>query len=150
MKVIFLQDINGKGKKGQIREVAAGYAQNYLIKNGLAKEANKGNIRELEAQNIAQEKHETEFLEQAEKMRQRIENEKTIVEIKAKAGEDGRLFGSIPSKQISESLLKQYQIKIDKRKLELPQPIRTLGYTKVPVKLHTKVHATLKVHVMEE
>ena len=134
MKVIFLQDVKGKGKKGDIKEVPTGYAQNYLLKNKLAKEATKSSISELSGQKKAQDKKAAEVL----------------VEIKAKGGEDGRLFGSIPSKQIAEGLKKQYDLKIDKRKIELENPIRTLGYTKVPVKLHTEVEGIIKVHVVEE
>ena len=78
-----------------------------------------------------------------------LEKEGTVVEIKAKAGEDSRLFGSIPSKQIADALQKQYQIKIDKRKLDLKQPIRSLGYTKVPAKLHHEVTAIINVHVVQ-
>lgn len=73
-----------------------------------------------------------------------------MVEIKAKAGKDGRLFGSIPNKQIATALEKQYKIKIDKRKIELSNPIRSMGYTNVPVKLHQKVTATIRVHVAEQ
>ena len=79
-----------------------------------------------------------------------LEKEDTVVELKAKAGEDSRLFGSIPSKQIADALQKQYGVKIDKRKLDLPNPIRTLGFTKVPAKLHTDVTAVLNVHVVAE
>ena len=132
MKVIFLQDVKGKGKKGDVKEVPNGYAQNFLLKNNLAKEANKSSISQLAGQKKAQEKEET------------------VVELKAKAGEDGRLFGSIPSKQIAEGLNKQYKVKLDKRKIELNNPIRTLGYTNVPVKLHHEVTATIKVHVVAE
>lgn len=150
MKVIFLQDVKGKGKKGDVKEVPTGYAQNYLIKNGLAQEANKGSISALAGQKKAQQKHEAEVLAEAEKMKEFLEKEETVIEIKAKAGEDSRLFGSIPSKQITEALNKQYQVKLDKRKLELSQPIRSLGYTNVPVKLHHEVTAVLKVHVVDE
>jgi large subunit ribosomal protein L9 len=89
-------------------------------------------------------------LAEAKKMQTFLEQEDTVVEIKAKAGEDGRLFGSIPSKQIAEALNKQYKVKLDKRKLELNNPIRSLGYTNVPVKLHHEVTATIKVHVVAE
>ena len=127
-----------------------GYAQNYLLKNNLAKEANKSSISALSAQKKAQAKKDAEVLAEAEKLKEFLAKEDTVVELKAKAGEDGRLFGSIPSKQIAEGLKKQYDLKLDKRKIELDNPIRTLGYTKVPVKLHTEVSGIIKVHVSEE
>ena len=150
MKVIFLQDVKGKGKKGDVKEVPNGYAQNFLLKNNLAKEANKSSISQLAGQKKAQEKQEAEILKEAKELKGFLEKEETVVELKAKAGEDGRLFGSIPSKQIAEGLNKQYKVKLDKRKIELNNPIRTLGYTNVPVKLHHEVTATIKVHVVAE
>lgn len=150
MKVIFLQDVKGKGKKGDIKDVPNGYAQNFLIKNNLAKPANNESMAELKGKQKAQEKHEAELLAEAEELKTVLEKEETVVRIKAKAGEDGRLFGSIPSKQIADALNKQYSIKLDKRKIELEQPIRVLGYTKVPVKLHSKVTATITVQTVQE
>jgi large subunit ribosomal protein L9 len=150
MKVIFLQDVKGKGKKGDIKEVPNGYAQNFLLKNNLAKAANNESMAELKGKKKAQEKHEAEILAEAEELKKVLEKEETVVKIKAKAGEDGRLFGSIPSKQIADALNKQYAIKLDKRKIELDQPIRALGYTKVPVKLHPKVTATITVQTVQE
>ena len=150
MKVIFLQDVKGKGKKGDIKDVPNGYAQNFLIKNNLAKPANNESMAELKGKQKAQEKHEAELLSEAEELKTVLEKEETVVRIKAKAGEDGRLFGSIPSKQIADALNKQYSIKLDKRKIELEQPIRALGYTKVPVKLHSKVTATITVQTVQE
>jgi large subunit ribosomal protein L9 len=104
----------------------------------------------LSGQKKAQDKKAAEVLAEAKKLADFLAKEETVVEIKAKGGEDGRLFGSIPSKQIAEGLKKQYDLKIDKRKIELENPIRTLGYTKVPVKLHTEVEGIIKVHVVEE
>ena len=150
MKVIFLQDVKGKGKKGDIKDVPNGYAQNFLIKSNLAKPANNESMAELKGKQKAQEKHEAELLAEAEELKTVLEKEETVVKIKAKAGEDGRLFGSIPSKQIADALNKQYSIKLDKRKIELEQPIRALGYTKVPVKLHSKVTATITVQTVQE
>lgn len=149
MKVIFLADVKGKGKKGDVKEVPAGYAQNYLFKNKLAKEATNESISELKGKQKAQEKHEAELVEEAKELKAILEAEETVVTLKAKAGQDGRLFGSIPSKQITDALEKQYKIKVDKRKVELKQPIRTLGYTDIPVKLHQGVTATIRVHVEE-
>lgn len=150
MKVIFLQDVKGKGKKGEVKEVPTGYAKNFLIKGGYAQEANKGSISALAGQKKAQDKHEAEILTEAEKMQEFLEKEETVVELRAKAGEDERLFGAVTSKQIAEALNKQYKVKLDKRKLELSQPIRSLGFTKIPVKLHHEVTAVIKVRVVEE
>jgi large subunit ribosomal protein L9 len=147
MKVIFLKDVKGKGKKGEVKNVADGYAQNFLIKQGLAVEANSTNVSTLEGQKKKQEKLAAEELAEAKKLKETIE--KITVELSAKAGEGGRLFGSITSKQIAEELQKKHNIKIDKRKIELEDAIRALGYTKVPVKLHTEVQAMLNVHVKE-
>ena len=150
MKVIFLQDVKGKGKKGDIKEVPNGYAQNFLIKNNLAKPANNESMAELKGKQKAKEKHDAEVLAEAKELKALLEKEETVVKINAKAGEDGRLFGSIPSKQIADALNKQYKIKIDKRKIELDQPIRALGFTQVPVKLHPQVTATINVHTIQE
>lgn len=147
MKVIFLKDVKGKGKKGEIKNVADGYAHNFLIKQGLAIEANNSNISSLEGQKKKEDKRAAEELAEAKKLKETIE--KITVELAAKAGEGGRLFGSITTKQIAEELQKKHGIKIDKRKMELEDAIRTLGHTKVPVKLHHEVLATLTVSVKE-
>ncbi|NSL52378.1 50S ribosomal protein L9 [Calidifontibacillus erzurumensis] len=147
MKVIFLQDVKGKGKKGEVKNVADGYARNYLLKNNLALEATPANMKSLEQQKKKQEREAQEELQAAKQLKEQLE--KLTVELSAKSGEGGRLFGSITSKQIAEELNKVYQIKIDKRKIDLEEPIRSLGVTNVPVKLHQEVTATLKVHVKE-
>jgi large subunit ribosomal protein L9 len=147
MKVIFLKDVKGKGKKGEVKNVADGYAQNFLIKQGLAVEANQSAVSSLNAQKKKEEKMAEQELIEAKKLKEELE--KVTVELTAKSGEGGRLFGSITTKQISDELLKKFNIKIDKRKMELNDAIRTLGFTKVPVKLHTEVTATLNVHVKE-
>ncbi|PPA68498.1 50S ribosomal protein L9 [Jeotgalibacillus proteolyticus] len=148
MKVIFLKDVKGKGKKGEVKNVADGYAHNYLLKNKLAVEASAGNVNHLDAQKKKQEKAQEEELQQAQELKNTLEE--LTIELTAKSGEGGRLFGSITSKQIAEELKKRHKIKIDKRKIELNDAIRALGYTNVPVKLHNEVTATLKVHVVEE
>ena len=119
MKVIFTQDVRGRGKRGQVKDVPDGYAQNYLIKRGLAKEATKGNMNTLKRVE-ANEKaaYEAEKAE-AEKIKAELEKDDTVVNFKSKAGTDSRLFGSISSKKIVEGLEKQYGIKVDKRKLSL-------------------------------
>ncbi|MDQ0257585.1 large subunit ribosomal protein L9 [Evansella vedderi] len=147
MKVIFLQDVKGKGKKGEVKNVAEGYARNYLLKNNLAIEANTGNMKSLEKKQESEQKKADEEKERAEQLKENLE--KTTIELKAKAGENGRLFGAVTNKQIAEQL-KKMKIKIDKRKIEMDEPIRSLGYTNVNVKLHPKVTGTLRVHVTEE
>ncbi|CEH31581.1 50S ribosomal protein L9 [Aneurinibacillus migulanus] len=147
MKVILLQDVKGQGKKGEVKEVSEGYARNFLLKKGLAKEATPGNMKMQEAHKKSEEKRKQEELEEAKKVAKVMEE--TTITIKAKSGEGGRLFGGVSSKQIAEEL-KKANFKVDKRKIELPEPIRTLGYTNVPIKLHQEVTATVKVHVVEE
>lgn len=147
MKVVFLKDVKGKGKKGEIKEVAEGYARNFLIKNGYAKEANNQALSELQGQQRLAEKTAAAELQAAKDLKEKVEA--LEVTIKAKAGEGGRLFGAVSTKQIADALQKDYGIKIDKRKME-SEGIRSLGYTNVPVKLHQEVKATLKVHVVAE
>ena len=148
MKVVFIKDLKGQGKKGEVKEVSEGYAQNFLIKKGYAKEANAQAMSELQGQKRLEEKHAAAELQAAKDLKETIENLEVVV--KAKSGEGGRLFGAVSTKQITAELQKAHGIKIDKRKMELPDGIRSLGYTNVPVKLHQEVKATLKVHVKEE
>jgi large subunit ribosomal protein L9 len=147
MKVIFLKDVKGKGKKGEVKNVADGYAHNFLIKQGLAVEANNSAVSTLEAQKKKEQKEAENELIEAQNLKGKLEE--LTVQLTAKSGEGGRLFGSITTKQIAEELQKVNKIKIDKRKMELDDPIRSLGVTNVPVKLHPDVVATLKVQVKE-
>jgi large subunit ribosomal protein L9 len=148
LRVIFLQDVKGKGKKGEVKNVSDGYARNYLLKYNLAEEATSGNMKALEAQKRKSAQLEQQEKEEAENLKKKIES--LEVTLKAKSGDGGRLFGSITSKQIADVLNKDHSIKIDKRKIELDQPIRALGYTNVPIKLHPEVTGTVKVHVVEQ
>ncbi|MCZ9600237.1 50S ribosomal protein L9 [Lactobacillus mulieris] len=150
MKVIFVQDVRGRGKRGEVKNVPDGYAQNYLIKRGLAKEANKGNLNTLKRVE-ANEKaaYEAEKAD-AIKIKKQLESDNTVVQFKSKEGTDGRLFGSISGKKIVEGLEQQFGLKIDKRKLELPEPVKALGYTNVKVKLFKGVESTIRVHITEE
>lgn len=148
MKVIFLKDVKGRGKKGDVKEVAVGYAQNFLIKNGYAVEANNANMKSLDAQKKKEEKLAEQEFEEAKQLKEKLAS--ITIELTAKSGEGGRLFGSITSKQIADQLQKQFKIKIDKRKIEMDDAIRALGVTKVPVKLHQDVQGTLNVHVKED
>ena len=123
MKVIFLADVKGKGKKGEIKEVPTGYAQNFLIKKNLAKEANAQAIGELRGKQKSEEKAHAELLAEAQKIKAKLEEEATVVQFTEKIGPDGRTFGSITNKKIAEELEKQFGIKIDKRHIQVSTPI---------------------------
>lgn len=148
MKVIFLKDVKGKGKKGEVKNVADGYAHNFLIKNGFAVEATSGNQNTLDAQKKKEQAIAAAELEAAKKLKETVE--KLTVELHAKIGEGGRIFGSVTAKQVADELNKAHNIKVDKRKMDVPDGIRSLGYTNVSVKLHNEVTAVLKVHVSED
>ncbi|MVP00740.1 MULTISPECIES: 50S ribosomal protein L9 [Paenibacillus] len=147
MKVVFLKDVKGQGKKGEIKEVSEGYATNFLIPRGLAAAGTDSAVKKVDQQNKAEQKRKEQEKQEAEALGAKL-NETTVT-IRTKSGEGGRLFGAITSKQIAEQLEK-LGYKIDKRKIVLSDPIRTLGVTKVPVKLHTEVTATISVQVSEE
>lgn len=148
MKVILLKDVKGQGEKGDVVNVSAGYARNYLFKNNLAQEATPGNLKTLKAQKKKKEQAEEKEKEKAIELKEKLED--LTVELTAKAGSQGRLFGSITNQQIAKELQNKHKIKIDRRKIELDQPIRSLGHTSVPVKLHPDVTGSIKVHVSEE
>ncbi|PMD69132.1 50S ribosomal protein L9 [Companilactobacillus nuruki] len=150
MKVIFLEDVRGKGKKGELKNVADGYAQNFLIKNKKAIEATNANVAKLKAEQNREAKDYEAEKEEAKVLKTKIEDDKTVVEILAKAGTDGRLFGSVTTKKIAEELNKQYEIKVDKHKMVLSDGVKSLGYINVPVKLFDGVEATIRVHVAEK
>lgn len=148
MKVIFLKDVKGQGKKGEIKEVSEGYAKNFLFKQGVAKPATDGNIKTLDLQKQSEAKKKEREKEEAKALAARL-GELSLT-IKHKAGEGGRLFGSITTKQVAEELEKTHKIVIDKRKMILDEPIRTIGTTDIPIKLYPEITGTLKVHVTEE
>ncbi|QDI91666.1 50S ribosomal protein L9 [Salicibibacter halophilus] len=147
MKVIFQKDVKGKGKKGEVKDVSEGYFRNYLYPHQLAVEATKSNMKELEKKKASDERKEEQELEKAKEKKQELEQ--TTVEISAKSGKGGRLFGAVSTKQITEAL-KQQGFEIDKRKIDLKDPIRTLGVTKVGIKIHPQVIATVDIHVNEQ
>ena len=149
MKIIFTQDVRGKGKRGEVKEIPDGYA-NFLIKSNKAKQADAAAMSQLRGQKRAEAKKEAEELADAKVLKEKLESGNYVVEIKAKAGTDGRLFGSITSKQIAQAMEKQHGLKIDKRKMELAAPIRAMGYGNVPVKLHNEVSAKIRVHISEQ
>ena len=146
MKVIFVEDVKGKGKKGEVKEIADGYA-NFLLTNKKVVLATGANMATLKGQQKREEKDKQEELKQAKILKEELE--KIEVKISVKAGDGGRLFGSVSSKQIVEELKKQHNLKVDKKKIDLPNGIHSLGYTNVNIKLHSEVLGVIKVHVIE-
>jgi large subunit ribosomal protein L9 len=147
MQVILIQDVKSVGKKGQLVEVSEGYGTNFLLPKKLAMIATKSNMNELKLKEESEaHKKEVELL-QAQQLGEKLTA--TTVEIKAKLGENGKLFGSITNKEIALELEKQYAIKIDKKKIVLEDPIKTLGTHEVVVKLHAKVAVKLNVKISE-
>ena len=147
MKVILLQDVKSLGKKGEIVNVADGYARNKILKDNLGVEATGKNLNDLKLQNQHAEKVAAENLAAAKELAE-VLKEKTV-EVKMKAGEDGRTFGSISSKEIAEEAKKQLNMELDKKKMILKDPIKALGTYEVQIKLHPKVIGTFRVHVTE-
>ncbi len=148
MKVILLEDVKALGKKGEIVNVSDGYARNMILPKKLGVEATHKNLNDLKLQKANAEKVAQENFEAAQAFAKELETKEIILTLKV--GEGGRTFGSISGKEISEAAKKQLNLEIDKKKLQLPSPIRNLGVTNVPVRLHPKVTGSLKVWVKEE
>lgn len=149
MKVIFLTDVKGKGKKGEVKEVPTGYAQNFLIKKNLAKEATAQAIGELRGKQKSEEKAHAELVAEAQAIQAKLAEEETLVEFTEKVGPDGRTFGSITSKKIAEELEKQFGIKLDKRNIKVDSPIRSVGLIDVPVKIYQDITGVINLRVKE-
>ncbi len=148
MKVILLKDVKGTGKKGEMKEVSDGYARNFLLPKKMAVVANNTSVKELDEKNKAQENKAQKEYEAAVELGKKIEELNVV--IYTKAGEGGRLFGSITSKDIAEQIKKQHNIDVDKRKVHLNEPIRVLGSTVVDIKIHQKVTTKIRVDVKEK
>ena len=148
MKVILLADVKSLGKKGEIVNASDSYARNVLFAKKLAVEANNKNLNDLKLQNKHKEKVEEENLEAAKELAKKLEDLK--VEVKIKTGEGGRTFGSVSTKEISLAIKDQLHLEIDKKKMQLNEPIKNLGTYEVPIRLHSKVTGTLRVHVAAE
>lgn len=147
MKVILLADVKSLGKKGDIVNVSDGYAKNLLLPKKLGVEANAKNMNDLKLQKSNQEKIAQEQLDAAKAFAELLATKEIIVSIKV--GEGGKTFGSVSSKEIAEAAKAQHNLDIDKKKIQLSNPLRGIGTTEVPVKLHPKVTAQLKVTVKE-
>ena len=147
MKVILLEDVKSLGKKGETVNVSDGYARNMLFPKKLGVEATPKNLNDLKLQKANQAKIAQEQLDAAKAFAEVLAAKEIILAIKV--GEGGKTFGSVSSKEIAEAAKAQIDLELDKKKIQLSSPIRTLGVTMVPVKLHPKVTAELKVHVKE-
>ena len=147
MKIILLQDVKALGKYGDIVNVSDGYARNAILPKKLGVEATAKNMNDLKLQNQHADKVAQENLEAAQALAKSLEDKQVVV--KMKAGEGGRTFGSISTKEISLAAKEQLQLELDKKKMQLPEAIKSFGVYQVPIKLHPKVTGTLAVHVVE-
>ncbi|MBP5661326.1 MAG: 50S ribosomal protein L9 [Lachnospiraceae bacterium] len=147
MKVILLEDVKTLGKKGQIVDVNDGYARNFILKKKLGLEATSTNLNNLKLQKANDEKIAKEILEKAKEFGEELAKLTGVV--KMKAGEGGRVFGSVSSKEIAEEAKKQFGVEIDKKKIVMEEPIKSFGAFELPVKLHPEVTAKLRVKVEE-
>lgn len=147
MKVILLEDVKSVGKKNEIVEVSDAFARNMLIRKKVGVEATKQALNDLKLRNIRAEKDAAENLAAAKKLAEDLKEKQ--IEVKIKAGEGGRTFGSVSTKEISEAVKKQLGLELDKKKMQLTDPIKALGFYDVPVKLHPQVTGSLRVHVVE-
>jgi len=147
MKVILQQDVKALGKKGDVLEVSEGHARNFLFPRKLAVEATDGNVKTLEARKQKEAERKAEEKKQAQALAEKIS--KLEVKIQAKTGDNGRLFGSITSKDIADAVKASSGIEIDKRKIDLEEPIKTLGTYPLKVKLHKDVTTEVRVSIVE-
>lgn len=148
MKVILLKDVKSLGKKDEIVDISDGYARNYVLPKGLGKEASAANLNDLKLKKANEEKVAKEKLEDAKKLAAKLETRE--VTVKMKSGEGGKTFGSISSKEIAEAAREQCGLDVDKKKIQLPEAIKSLGEYEVQIKLHPQVVGKLKVKVIEK
>ena len=147
MKVILLEDVKSLGKKGEIVNVSDGYARNALLPKKLGVEANAKNLNDLKLQKQHEAKVAQEQYDAAVQLGKNIETQKVIV--KVRCGEGGRLFGTVSTKEIAAAAKQQVNLELDKKKMQLSDPIKALGTYEIPVKLHPKVTTKLTVQVVE-
>ena len=148
MKVILLQDVKTLGKKGDTIDLNYWYARNYILPKKIGVEATNANVNDLKLQKANQAKVEKEQLDNAKALGEKIESISVTVPIKV--GEGGRAFGAVTGKEIAKALSEQHKIEVDKKKIVLSDSLKSVGSFDVPIKLHTKVTASLKVHIEPE
>lgn len=148
MKVVLLADVKGHGKKGQLVEASDGYARNYLIPKGLAKEATKGVLNEVKGKSDAAAYHKEQEKIAAKKTADEINGAKVV--IKSKAGENGKLFGKITNQNVAEAIKYQLHVVIDKRKIVMPDGIKTIGEHSVEIKIYPEISAKITVEAVAE
>ena len=148
MKVILKENVKSIGKKDEIVNVSDGYARNFLFVKNLAVEANTENLAKLKSKKDSEQYRKNQDKEAAEEIAKKME--KIKLQFRVKTGENGKIFGGVSSKEIQEKLEKDYKIKVDKKKIELKETIKTLGITKVQIKLFEGVVAILKVEIVSE
>ncbi|MEX0665602.1 MAG: 50S ribosomal protein L9 [Acidimicrobiia bacterium] len=146
MKIVLREDVDNLGHKGDLLEVADGYARNYLVPRGLALKASKGIVKQAEAMRRSREARDVRDRAGAEEVVVRLAGVR--IEIRARAGAGGKLFGSVTSGDIAEEVLAQSGVELDRRKIELSEPLKELGAAEVAVRLHPDVSATLQVEVV--
>lgn len=147
MKVILLEDVKKLGKKGDLVDVAEGYARNYLIPRKLVQEATEGSIKQLKQKKAALKRKKAQEKNAALEVAKKLKD--SSLTLKVKSGEQGKLFGSVTTKDISEALKAQHKITVDRRKIELPEAIKTLGNYEINIKLVPEVEAKLLVKIVE-
>lgn len=145
MKVILLEDVKKLGKAGEIVKVSDGYARNMLLPKQLAKEATAGNIKALEKQKAQKEEEIAQEKAKAEEIRKQLQGK--VVQLKSKGGEGGRLFGAVTNMDVSTAIKDQFGIEIDKKKIRIPEPIKTVGDHEAELRLFTEINANIKVKV---
>ena len=148
MKVILLEDVKSLGKKGQLVDVNDGYARNFILKKKLGVEATNKNLNDLKLQKAHEDKIAKEQLEAAQALAKDIESKEVVCTMKV--GEGGKTFGSVSTKEIAQAVKEQLKLDLDKKKMVLDEPIKTLGVHNIKLKLHPKVTGTLKVKVVEK
>lgn len=148
MKVLLLADVKGHGKKGEVVEASDGYARNFLLPRGLAREATKGILNEVKGKSEAEAYHKAQEKQLAKEMAAKLQGAK--IQVVSKAGENGKLFGKVTNQNIADAIEKQLKIQIDKRKVVLPEAIKTIGSHSVEIKIYPEISAKITVETIAE